>query len=653
MVAGTTQDTQRSVKALSETQIQDKTTASLPDDYQFPLFNGRRALESQRKSAYKNSARAAREIVDNALEAGADSIWVVFRRPEEKARTKSQRRDAVTAIAFIDDGPGMSPTMARYALSWGGGTRFEDPKGIGRFGFGLPNSSINQTRRVEVYTRRSAQDAWSMVALDITPEHLQEIPSTGLVTVDPPVERNPPDFVADYMKRNKIDLASGTIVVWDKPDRLSVRSAAVLRELMVDDFGVTYRYLLDRVKIFVDGKIVDKTDPMFLTSDARLYIPPDQGGTQCTFEVKIPVKYWRDDDTGEQCLELIETASDLRAAREPQGKMSTGVIGVRIARFPYGFAAEWIKTNGTKVKVPKDSDIYKRMQIRKKRRGISYVRALREIDYVDHLPTTDADKSNGLGDWPVLQSYSLHWALEVTFPPALDEAFGIGNDKQTVNPIEDFWRVLASREVDKAARQENTYQNHMREDTQKKEGERQAKDLGSIGPVIEAAMGADELMGGPVALPEERAREAEESHEHEVEKRTGETGQKRDEVEAAIEEETKRQKYAIDFFDAPGGVFCEPSYGNGLQYVARVNKAHPFFKFFYGELINLPNPRPRQAMDLLLIALARSELKARDQVKTVLKFQRESEWSLFLKAGLDILDQVDARDYEEDEEDVE
>jgi hypothetical protein len=290
--------------------------------------------------------------------------------------------------------------------------------------------------------------------------------------------------------------------------------------------------------------------------------------------------------------------------------------------------------------VPKDSDAWKRLQIRKKRRGISYVRALREIDYVDHLPTTEADQANGLGDWPVLQSYSLHWALEVTFPPALDEAFGIGNDKQTVNPIEDFWRVLASREVDKAAHHENTYQNHMREDTQKKEGERQAKDLSSIGPVIEAAMGADELMGGPVALPEERAREAEERHEDEVKKRTRETGQGRDEVE-------------VDFFDVPGGVFFEPGYGNGLQRVARVNKAHPFFKFFYGELINLPNPRPRQAMDLLLIALARSELKARDQAKTVLQFQRESEWSLFLKAGLDILDQVDARDYEEDEEDVE
>ena len=119
MVTSTDQGTVRSTKALTEAEIQDKVIAGLPDDYQFPLFNGRQALESQRKSGYKNSARAAREIIDNAVEAGAESIWIVFRRPEEKTRNKSQRRDAVTAIAFIDDGPGMSPKMARYALSWG------------------------------------------------------------------------------------------------------------------------------------------------------------------------------------------------------------------------------------------------------------------------------------------------------------------------------------------------------------------------------------------------------------------------------------------------------------------------------------------------------------------------------------------------------
>src|SRR5882672_8783726 len=140
-------------KLLTEVERQEAVLAELPEDYEFPLFDGRQAIESQRKSAYKNTARASREIVDNAVEAGAKNVWVVFKRPGEDERARHGRRDAVSAVAFIDDGPGMLPMMARYALAWGGGTHFDDPTGIGRFGFGLPNSSINQTRCVEVYTR--------------------------------------------------------------------------------------------------------------------------------------------------------------------------------------------------------------------------------------------------------------------------------------------------------------------------------------------------------------------------------------------------------------------------------------------------------------------------------------------------------------------
>ncbi len=61
-------------KPLSEVELQDRTVANLPDDFQFPLFNGRHALESQRRSGYKDSARAAREIVDNGYEAGAPEV---------------------------------------------------------------------------------------------------------------------------------------------------------------------------------------------------------------------------------------------------------------------------------------------------------------------------------------------------------------------------------------------------------------------------------------------------------------------------------------------------------------------------------------------------------------------------------------------------
>ncbi len=274
--------------AVAEIESQARAVGELGEEYEFPLFSGRHAVESQRKSGYKNTARAGREIVDNSFEAGANEVHVVFKRPADKSRKKGQRRDAVTSIAFIDDGPGMLPRMARFALSWSGGARFETPTGIGRFGFGLPNASINQTRRVEVYTRTNANDPWLRATLDISPEKLSDDKyKTGVVTVDEPEEADLPEFVTEYLGSKKLDLQTGTVVVWVKPDRLTARSGASLRKLLLDDFGVVYRYLLPQFSLFVDGQRVEPLDPLFLTPDARFYLAPEDGGAIKTLEKRV------------------------------------------------------------------------------------------------------------------------------------------------------------------------------------------------------------------------------------------------------------------------------------------------------------------------------------------------------------------------------
>src|SRR3954468_580380 len=107
MTATTLEPEPMAAKPLTEIERQQAALDELPEGYEFPLFDGRQAIESQRKSAYKNTARAAREIVDNAFEAGAKNVWIVFRRPSEDERGKNERRDAVSGVAFIDDGPGM------------------------------------------------------------------------------------------------------------------------------------------------------------------------------------------------------------------------------------------------------------------------------------------------------------------------------------------------------------------------------------------------------------------------------------------------------------------------------------------------------------------------------------------------------------------
>jgi hypothetical protein len=118
-------ETATSPRLMTEIERQQHYLRQLPPDYEFPLFSGRQAVESQRRSGYKDTARAAREIVDNAFEAGAENVWIVFNRPKESERNRHMRRDSAPAIAFID-GPGMLPQLAHYALSWCGRTHCGD-----------------------------------------------------------------------------------------------------------------------------------------------------------------------------------------------------------------------------------------------------------------------------------------------------------------------------------------------------------------------------------------------------------------------------------------------------------------------------------------------------------------------------------------------
>lgn len=613
-------------RMLTELQRQDEYVRELPEDYEFPLFSGRQAVESQRKSGYKTTAHAAREIVDNAIEAGASNVWIALGRVSADKREKYERKDAVSALAFIDDGPGMRPKMARFALSWGGGTHTRDPSFIAKFGFGLPNSSINQTRRVEVYTKTIEDAGWIRAVLDIN-----EVPPFGLMQIGEPVAAKLPAFVSEFIDRKGLTLRSGTVVVWQKPDRLTYAQATVLKQHLKHDFGVVYRYLLDRVRLNIEDDLVKKVDPLFLTTDALFYLPPDKGGAACQFERSIAVKYWRDETTGTPHLDRLNSAADIEAAREDAG-VTVGTIQVRIARFPYGFVLGEAKHKGT--------EAYKRFEIRKSRRGMSFVRAGREIETVDVFPTSASDEASGLGSWPTLQSYALHWGLEVKFGPELDEAFGIGNDKQTVRPIEDFWRVMKEAEVDRAVREEEAHQREIRDRDKAEKGAQEAASPEKPNPATEAAAQAEEVVG-PSKLPEERKQEAQKELESAVETRSQSTGESLEEATKAIEEEARRKRYAIEFFESEGGVFYVPSFGTGLQRVARINKCHPFFQFFYGRLAALPDPRPRQVVDLMLLALAQAELKAEGVKRTTYEHEREREWSPFLGNALKILEQME------------
>jgi hypothetical protein len=606
----------------AEIARQEKHLAQLPENFDFPLFNSKHAIESQRRSGYRNTSAAAREIVDNAIEAKASRIDIFF----DQAKRQKGKKDAeaVTAVAFMDDGSGMSPKMVRYALSWGAGTHFDELGTIGKFGFGLPNASINQTRRVEVYTKRRTDKVITKAWLDIN-----NVQAHGLTHIEEPETAELPEFVQRYLEDNGLTFDHGTVVVWGTPDRLTYRKASTLKEHLLDDFGVVYRYMLGDVTLNVCGKTVEPVDALFLTPGARYYVPKDKGGAIEVYKQMIPVRYYQDEETGGLHLSHVEKASDLDPENEKT--LAVGAIEVRIVRFPPGFSVH--------KKGKAESDANRRFEIRKARRGMSFVRHDREIETVDVFPRSMRDISAGLGDWPLLQGYAYHWGIEVKFNTQLDEVFGIANDKQIVRPIEDFWRLLASEpfEIDALLKAENNWQ--MRE---RQKAPPVVETPEEPSPAENAAALADRIDGELIQIPEKDKEKVEKATEEEAKKRVGVSEKTLEEAKEAIKKQGQRRGYKIEYFDDPNGAFFEPEWQPGNVVVAKVNRLHPFYSAFYAALLNLEGGnRARYALDLVLLALAKGELRIDDPVTKLWNENlRKKQWSPFLSNALKVLEQT-------------
>ena len=107
-------------------------------------------IESLRDNGYNNTAYALAELIDNSIQAGAERVELGF--IEEPVGGATRRTYNVTEISVWDNGKGMPPDELQRAMQFGGSTNRLDPHGMGKFGMGLPNSSISQCRRVDVWS---------------------------------------------------------------------------------------------------------------------------------------------------------------------------------------------------------------------------------------------------------------------------------------------------------------------------------------------------------------------------------------------------------------------------------------------------------------------------------------------------------------------
>jgi sensor histidine kinase regulating citrate/malate metabolism len=118
----------------------------------FSIVEEQNFIIATRDTGYRTTASAVSELVDNALQASAKHVRIFV--TEEGVGV-----DRNINLAVLDDGSGMNAGTLRTALRFGGSSRFNDRSGQGRFGMELPNSSVSQARRLDVYTWQKPDDA--------------------------------------------------------------------------------------------------------------------------------------------------------------------------------------------------------------------------------------------------------------------------------------------------------------------------------------------------------------------------------------------------------------------------------------------------------------------------------------------------------------
>ena len=360
------------------------------------------AVEAMRDNGYKNAAYALAELMDNSIQARATIVELLC--AEKTQQLDQRRRQRIDQIAVLDNGDGMDEDVLRLALQFGNGTYLEEEKhtGIGRFGMGLPSSSISQCERVDVWSWQNGVDNALYTYLDI-----EEIRKQKITQVPKPEKKKVPELWKEIgSKFGK----TGTLVVWSRIDRIMWKTAGAIIDNSEFLIGRMYRKFLedDKVKIRLVSFDADNiasslkedfalpNDPCYLME--RTSCPPP-------FNTSPMFQPWGDEDyertltfafRGKKHDVKVRFSYAKEEARRTPGGRNPGDL-------PYGKHAA-------------------------RNVGVSLIRAGRELE----LDQSWVIKYDPVERW---------WGVEVEFPPSLDELFGVTNNKQSARNFSELGKL--------------------------------------------------------------------------------------------------------------------------------------------------------------------------------------------------------------------
>ena len=202
------------------------------------LFPGSFTIRAIRDSRYHNTAYAIAELIDNSIEADAERVELLCM--EQAKVVQSRTRREVSEVAVLDNGTGMDARTLLDALKFGGGTRHGSMRGIGKYGMGLPTSSMSQCKKVDVWTWQDGLDSVWHSTLDAkaieSGDHDVPIPDR-----DTPISERWKTAGSDEIYRHR----SGTLVVWSDLDKIQWKTGRTIIDNTSREVGRIHRHFID------------------------------------------------------------------------------------------------------------------------------------------------------------------------------------------------------------------------------------------------------------------------------------------------------------------------------------------------------------------------------------------------------------------------
>jgi hypothetical protein len=553
-------------------------------DKSFALIAADAFVRGMRDSGYKSTATAIDEFMDNAIQAQATRVDVVYTVQKAKGG-----QSEISSIAVVDDGHGMEPDMIRAAVLWGGTHREDDRRGFGRYGFGLPSAAVSITDHFEVYSRVKGED-WYRVRIDLREICDGKLTNSQGLVIAPKAEKVPlPKIVAAQL--GKRTLEQGTIILLEAPDRLTsgFRKPTTFHSNLMEHLGLVYRGLLNRCAIHVNDKKVDPVDPLFLDPSARFY---DVGNNILA--------------EGRDRLVFDVNGHD--------GKV--GQVRLRFSYMPPGFQNGPEKQLNERFGVMKDNNAY-----------LIVTRAGRQIDLAMR-PHYAGDKYD-----MTIVNYDRNWAVELDFDPILDEEFGITVNKQQVTISERMWQILEAQGVPLIIEKD------LRQRFNKERNDKKARDSADETRTSESIMTeAEKFQPKSIDISAEKEEKANQRLLQDAEKRADEAKRPKEEIVNEILAEANARKYEVRFESLEGAPFFRTQQ-YGPQKRLFVNTRHRFYSDLYSGAES--TARVKTALELLIFAIGSCELEASGD-REIFYRQERRLWSDRLDIALELLDRRDS-----------